>query len=395
MSIAGVAFGEDFTSSFDSVADLNATGTSVYSWSATATEGSSITVDETDKAEGTGALQISGTGAALNLVSTGTSPSGVLFYHFKIRPQAVPQEGAETVIDAGGAKIGFIQQGEDGAIVAATGTGGESKTADSTFDLDSNGFATEWLTVTVRVDSNAGVWDAWVNGFPAFTGISRGSGGERPDSFLVEGESQGPVKLDDFRLSTENPLFSDRDHDGLPDAYEMANNLNTNAPDGDSDWDSNGVSNSKQFADTISGVLNGGEAGNSTKVVYVDAGTGSDSGTGLVPYPIMTDTPKKTIEAALSTVAKGDELVIQGNEQPYHLDEYRGPDIQVRTDEGVQIRGNYEDPNWDFDTAVMLSQSTRQEDDNPVISQNPNGDLNTAITLPQSTRQEDDVSPHE
>jgi len=337
LSLAGLVHGADFQSSFDASSELNGSGSSGYSWSSTAAEGSSVTIDEGNKAEGTGSLKVLGTGANVELVSSGTDPGGIVFYQFKVKPVAEASEEAETVIDAGGARIGFVGQEGEGKVVGVTGSG-SAVMADVSYGLDANHESENWLTLTVRVDGTVGVWDGWVNGYPAFSGMER-SAGERVDSFAVNGESEGALRVDNFHLSAENPLFSDADRDGLPDAYEVAKNLNATVNDREEDSNSSGSDNLTEYVSEMEKVATGvGEEGGG-RTLYVDLRNGDDSGTGLAPYPMNGDAPKKTLDGALDAVRSGDTIVIIARGEPYSI---RGGGTGIGGGISIKITGDLE-----------------------------------------------------
>ena len=103
---------------------------------------------------------------------------------------------------------------------------------------------TGWHHFTLRFDLNSGSWDVYVDeillainlGFAE--ALTVGS-----EAINIYGSRQGVAYLDNFSLAAHNPLFDDKDLDGIDDAFETEHGLDSSVDDRDLDPDLDGLTN--------------------------------------------------------------------------------------------------------------------------------------------------------
>ncbi|MGB0415428.1 MAG: PA14 domain-containing protein [Coraliomargarita sp.] len=113
--------------------------------------------------------------------------------------------------------------------------------------LDAQGVA-PWHRVTLRLDLTNSLWDAYVDGelFAADLAFVEPMP-LNAEAFNVYGSGSGTAYLDTFSVDSVNPLFVDADLDGIDDAFELANGLDTTLDDRDLDLDSDGMTNLEEY----------------------------------------------------------------------------------------------------------------------------------------------------
>ncbi|HWB06413.1 MAG TPA: alpha/beta hydrolase [Verrucomicrobiales bacterium] len=117
--------------------------------------------------------------------------------------------------------------------------------------LDAAGgyYAKDWARLTLRIDP-AGTADVWLNGKLVFKGCQRnpaaGTAYSGP-SFYVDGTTMGDTGVDDVSFTVTNPLFTDVDRDGMPDAWELEQGLDIAVNDRNLDTDGDGISNFEEY----------------------------------------------------------------------------------------------------------------------------------------------------
>lgn len=181
-----------------------------------------------------------------------TEFSGVVFTDFRIKPAVGDAWYSDTssIVTIAGTTIGFSREDDHG--VLRLGTYGEYfyyAGTDFTFPIDANGRAKEWLRITFRQDYPAQKWDIYVNGVLLSYDHDFVENIPLPDGLKFRGAIQNATTtlVDDVYVGTNNPLFTDIDHDGMPDAWEINNNLDPLGNDRENDPDQDGIRNIGEY----------------------------------------------------------------------------------------------------------------------------------------------------
>ena len=235
--------------------------------------------------------------------------AGISYVDFYVQPEFA-ESPDEPTLHVAGVELGFVHQ-ESGNSVAVfkqdeivlvplTGFVASSKKR-----LESG-----WVRLTVRIDPSKNIADLYVNGLPALANLPLG---KQKGIFELAGTPESSVFLDSWTEASENPLFPDADHDGMPDAEETALGLNAYGDDRNGDLDGDGVSNILEFfsgsrPDVANGTLvNQGATGS---VVYVDNRLGSDTNSGCRSYSVAGDGPKASLKGAMAAASNKAIIVI-------------------------------------------------------------------------------------
>jgi len=197
--------------------------------------------------------------------------SAVLYFDAWVRLPAAPWEVLDETFDLESARIGLFGAAPfthtaEWHVFHGDGSGSGSWLGTGVFpallpDLD---FTQDWTRLTVKVDGPAQSWDLWADG----TLVASGLGLQFPPEpdfahFFVLGDLMEPIILDNVSISSENPLQPaaaeepppaavtsgpDTDLDGLPDAWEIAHQLNPEDPtDSSLDRDGDGLTALDEF----------------------------------------------------------------------------------------------------------------------------------------------------
>lgn len=244
----------------------------------------------------------------------------VAFFQFWIRPTAFDENPTSTIYIDGAYLMYYIDLlGERGRLPRGYYASREGPlNPNQSFPIDSNGMSSNWLRINIRIDYNHQKWDLWVDGKLIDYNIALQVDDlalSSPDLFVVYGHAYGGTFLDDWSLSSINPLYLDSDKDGMSDVYEIAHGLNPRQDDREGDFDRDGISNFQEFgADTSPS-----RAGAGIYVRYVNHEIGSDNNSGEHPhtYPEAAKGPKATISAAIGASATGDAVTITPKDGPY------------------------------------------------------------------------------
>jgi len=174
--------------------------------------------------------------------TTGQNP---VYIDFFAKPAADPSVASSTIINAGGAQIGFLLGGA-GAVVQVfngNGSGGGSwitPTPDPALALSVGSNQTAfWHRFTFREDYSAQTWDLYVDGQM----IAYNLGFQNPaspyfSSFGISGHATAPTGLDQFSADLVNPLFANISDDGISDSWKIqygldpSQNLRNASPNG-------------------------------------------------------------------------------------------------------------------------------------------------------------------
>lgn len=173
----------------------------------------------------------------------------VVFVDLYALPFAATEDASSAqlfTLDA--ARVAFVRDGNAGRFSAYHATNSTWLRMSQTTPLDAEGFAADWVRLTLRLDYAAAEWDLYVQGsmavaklgFPSPPPVNLGALG-------LSGHSTAPTLLDDVLVAFENPLFVDADRDGIDDAWEIAHGLNPALNDRNMDRDGDGVANLQEF----------------------------------------------------------------------------------------------------------------------------------------------------
>jgi hypothetical protein len=156
----------------------------------------------------------------------------IAFVDFQIRP-AADAPGSLGTLHINGAQIAFQQAEEDGFGEIwtfngndkdPTGTAGQGQWIKTSMRFPIAGSkAIDFLRLTIRHDALEGVWDAYVNERPI--AMNLGFSGRKDVFGMIDffGASVAETLLDNVAATYSNMLFADRDKDGMPDEFELAN----------------------------------------------------------------------------------------------------------------------------------------------------------------------------
>ena len=211
----------------------------------------SASVSSADASAGSNSLTLSSGGTAA-IVQQGflvsSSPS-VIFIDLYAKPVAASAAANSSIIQTESAQIGFQLSGGQGEVYVFDGVG--SNTWDATgvfFPINGSNQASSWLRLTIRADYTNKKWDLYVNGVLADYDLAFLSNSETFFRKLaLNGVTSATTYIDAIAAQETNPLFTDVDKDGMPDAWETAHGLNPAVDDRNSDHDGDGRTNIEEY----------------------------------------------------------------------------------------------------------------------------------------------------
>lgn len=181
-----------------------------------------------------------------------TAAPKVAFIDFYAKPAARTTAGTSIFFESSGAKLALIQTAAGSsavAVVDGNGAGGGAwRTTEAKLPTASDGRAAAWTRFTVRLDFSTQRWDLYVEGRLSNCDLSLASPDVRSISevsFLAP--ANGTSVFDSLYVGWENPLFADRDSDGMDDAWEVAYGLDLSLDDRGGDKDADGLTNIREF----------------------------------------------------------------------------------------------------------------------------------------------------
>ena len=190
-----------------------------------------------------------------NIISLGFNPpdNQILFvdYHTKLTASSLPDLPLLSTPETT-AMLAVAPYGTGfGEWVFLDGDGNGNGTwhaSGNPLSLDASG-QTDWQQVTLRLDTQSGSWDVYING--TLSAVDLGFAETMLPEFAalnLYGNSSGPTYLDHISFLAANPLFTDLDLDGIDDAFENAYGLNALINDRNLDADADGLANIIEYA---------------------------------------------------------------------------------------------------------------------------------------------------
>lgn len=275
-------------------------------------EDSGAVISSEGAVKGTQALRINPGSPVeeVRYVQARVTGSAVRFVEIWLKPVAKDPAEAEVTVNAWGSSFGFVK-GANGLMRVAV-IEGDSQTAravETNAAFGEDGVAHNWLRLTLRQDPQAKIWDIFVDGRLVAINVSMGT--EVNDKLVLSGDEEAAVSVDGLSVDEKNPLFTDTDGDGMPDAEEVANGLNPHISDRSGDVDGDGVSNiAEMLAGTSPRIAGAAGSGGMGGVLYVDNFLGNDINSGLRSYVVGDHGPKASIKSAMASAKDGDIIVI-------------------------------------------------------------------------------------
>jgi hypothetical protein len=174
-------------------------------------------------------------------------PSAVTFVDCWVQPVAVSVADQKELLDIDGARVAFFLKnagGKVGVFHVYDATSGEWRSTGAEVTVnDNSGLASTWSRLTVRQDFPRQVWDLFVDGNLVAANLTYVEPlVTHTENYIIMGESQHPVGLDDLSIALRNPLGEDTDLDGLTDRLEKELKTNPLFDDRDADKNKDGLS---------------------------------------------------------------------------------------------------------------------------------------------------------
>ncbi len=287
-------------------------------------------ISEDEAAEGNQSLKIA---PGQSISHPASFSDGVSFWDFYVLPDF--GDSSETPLNVAGAEIGFTRVEGVGRIMVSSGT--SSQTLPQTYSLLPNSGSVEsWIRITVRIDWKQRIWDLFVDGRPVAASVKLGN----KSGFSWKAAGTDPSYLDAIDERRENPIFTDADLDGMPDAEEVAYGMNPFIDDREADIDGDGIKNVDEIFASLS-ARNGQTLTSAlSNRLFVDNLAGDDSFSGKASYVIGSDGPKRTLKAAMSAASSGAVIYVQKGTGVYDEGSRgaQGKELTIKTIGAVTIK---------------------------------------------------------
>lgn len=176
----------------------------------------------------------------------------VVFVDLFTLPQAAADEQSAVRLSAlNAAQVAFVRDGNRGLFSVFSGNGaggGVWQRIPSFIPVDADGFASDWVRLTLRLDYTATEWDLYVGGVMVAAKLGfQQSAPAGLGALTLTSQASTPALLDDVLAAFDNPLFPDADRDGMPDTWETAHGLNPLLNDRNGDPDADGLANIQEY----------------------------------------------------------------------------------------------------------------------------------------------------
>ena len=180
---------------------------------------------------------MSGTGEVQIAVPLETGPT-VTFHSFFFRPSVGANTANPTKLNVAGAVLDFPRYANASNIISGyiqaldgASSGDNWIHTGIYYGLQALGEAKVPLKLTLRIDSNEGVWDLYFGGKLVLADLEYVAGA---DMIMISSGSEFYTTLGYISLTKSNPLFTDINKDGLPDSFEIAQGYTPSANNRDS-----------------------------------------------------------------------------------------------------------------------------------------------------------------
>jgi hypothetical protein len=175
----------------------------------------------------------------------------VIFVDFFAKPVADVHVEVASLFESESARMAFVADGAKGVIQVFDGNGtggGVWRATKASKPIGADGRSLNWVRLTLRQDYVSKRWDLYVDGAMVAGNLNfRDSTQTSFTFFSLKGHVTTATRFDYFYAAAESPLFVDADNDGIDDAYELANGLNTQVNDRDGDLDHDGLTNLQEY----------------------------------------------------------------------------------------------------------------------------------------------------
>ncbi len=187
-----------------------------------------------------------------------TNPSQVYVDLFA-KPVAGIDTDTGSLFDLDNARIAFVFDSASGLndtsltghFMALNGDGagaGTWQAIASPIDVDSNHAASAWLRLSVRLDYVTKTWDLYLNGRLVAIDLKfRSATATYLSGLSFRGHPSVASGIDELYAGPDCPLFTDADHDGMDDTWEVLHGLDPAVNDRNADPDHDGLTNIQEY----------------------------------------------------------------------------------------------------------------------------------------------------
>lgn len=208
-------------------------------WSVTQGSASIVISDHSSGAQSV-QLASGSTPAVVRQPFASASGETIEFADFFVKPVGQMNVSAAPTFIVGGAKFGFQINGSGGVLQVLNGSTWQPTAYSS--PLSASHQTQSWIHLTVRLDYTAQKWDLYVGGQMVAGDLAFFAASTYLDQFAMTGDTSTASSLDDLYVGPSNQLaFTDNNHDGIDDNWEMTYNLDLSKNDRELSPANNGV----------------------------------------------------------------------------------------------------------------------------------------------------------
>jgi hypothetical protein len=305
------------------------------------------------------ALESGASAASVTQGFVASSTPAVTFFDLYVKPVATASAAGSSLVQTEAAKVGFQIASGQGEVYTYDGVGANQWLATGhRFALTTGNRAADWQRLTLRLDYTAKAWDLFLNGTLIDYDLAFVSNSETHfRQVALLGVTTATAYADALAAGATNPLFTDADKDGLPDAWESANGLNPAIDDRNGNLDGDVYTNIQEHflgtsptnADVTkpaapAGLINTSASPTALSLAWA-ASTDSGAGTpGIAGYNLYRNGTK--INGALLTATGFDDTGLT----PSTLYAY--------TVRAVDLAGNLSDPSTTLNLTTPAASTT-------------------------------------